>query len=72
MPSDRKPWCCLCGAPRPDPMQVCPVSEHEMGAGRGLRHLIAHGRHSRAMAAFNGRAAASRAALDLATTEDKT
>ncbi len=50
----------MCGVDDPPSMEKCPVSEHEMGAGRGLTHLIAYGRHSRAMQVYNGRSAEAR------------
>ncbi len=53
----------MCGMDDPPGLEVCPVSEREMGAGRGLTHLIAHGRHARAMSVYNGRAAITRASI---------
>lgn len=43
--------CVMCGKqdpPFPDFPKACPVSEREMGKGRGLGHLIAYTPHKRA------------------------
>ena len=62
------PWCCMCGAVQPDGLEVCPVSEREMGEGRGLTHLLAYSRHKRAMEVYE-RCAAVREALSVPVSE---
>ena len=66
-----KRWCCLCGAKDPDPMEMCPVSDVEMGSrGQGLKHLLASGKYESAMRCWNS-ASAVEARKQLVAREER-
>lgn len=58
MADKQQPWCCVCGVVDPPSLEVCPASELH------LTHLIAYGRHARALEIYDSeRAVAARAAM---------